>query len=266
MIEKLGVWVDTSTGEIVQPSIPLEFLPVEQVVGNVLSEVYGFSRASYTGSEINPPVETRGRKPKVVFNPYREYFSGLAWNESNSSYDMLPLMNDILMGACRNNTNSNVIPHRQVILLLCVMDELTAESVKEAMNRKRAFQMGQSIGDRYARMLVAAAEALINSMQYHMAIGDLVLEETKSFQFSEDSKEYQKYYCVPSIMICTRGFTSGERHDIRQMVQRGHIEYIYPYLQEIEQTSKKWLQRAITCTPVRHVSDFQYDPYLSGVA
>jgi len=241
MIKWLGdIAVDTATGEILDYRLPFcTNDDVSAIAKGVVDEL--LLNGVYTTSEIN--VETRGRKPKQIDNPFMGYFTGLHWNEDSGKYAMPYLLNDIIYGACNTHTVNTRIPVNQLITVMSHLSLLSTHSIKKMLSKRRVIKEEGALGERYCRSILAACESLIKSMTYYIEKGQLDLSDNTAFIFHTDAKAYYKYRYSPTCNAALRPFTKGEKEHIRRLSTIGMVSRINNFINEVDIQTQRWLSK-----------------------
>lgn len=268
-----GFFVDTSTGELVDPyeygCLPSDYdvsSAVEMALtGLPLKETYT------TTSEIK---SGRGRKPKVIDNPYCSIFLNLdrkdlytTTSEIKSVAVMPAVIDDVVTGALRlKEAGANTeVPQGQLLFILAHLDTLSVELIQELLTAKRALKGDDVPGERYCRYLLRKCESVIESLSYHIERGNI--EKNSAFDFNQDAADYAKYGCIPNCVIAPAPFTEGDRMVIRRMALAGNTVAADAYIQKVADTQRRMIER-VAIPSVKQIekemlSEFPYDPYLS---
>lgn len=271
MIE--GFFVDTSTGELVDP-YEYGCLPSDYDVGSAVE-------MALTGLPLKETLPTtseiksgRGRKPKVIDNPYCSIFLNLdrkdlytTTSEIKSVAVMPAVIDDVVTGALRlKEAGANTeVPQGQLLFILAHLDTLSVELIQEILTAKRALKGDAVPGERYCRYLLRKCESVIKSLSYHIERGNI--EKNSAFDFNQDATDNAKYGCIPNCVIAPAPFTEGDRMVIRRMALAGNTVAADAYIQKVAETQKRMIER-IAIPSVRQIEnemrlEFPYDPYLS---
>ncbi|HHR1496142.1 TPA: hypothetical protein ACS3J5_000164 [Klebsiella michiganensis] len=268
-------FVDTTTGEIVNPSpyclsegYDVSPAVTEALTGLPLKETYT------TTSEIK---KGKGRKPKVIDNPYCSLFQNLERKDISSkknltttseikSVAILPsVIDDVFTGALRlKEPGANTeVPRNQLLFVMSHLESLSVESIQALFTAKRELRGDDVPGERYCRYILRKCESVINSLSYHIERGNIT--KTTSFDFAQDAKDYEKYGCVPSCVISPAPFTKGDKEMIRKLAIEGKLKEADEYVQHISEIQARMVKR-FTVPTMRQIeaemkAEFPYDPY-----
>ena len=173
------------------------------------------------------------------------YFSGLHWNDDAGKYDMAPLVDDIVYGACNNHTGNTRVPVNQLITVMSHLSLLSTRSIQDMLSKRRVINNGDVIGERYCRTILAACENLIESLGYYINKGQLELDGDASFIFDVDAKSYHKYRYSPSCSVISCPFTQGERESIRRLSSLGMLSNIERLIDDANEKYSRWIGGAM---------------------
>ncbi|MCK6817496.1 hypothetical protein L8T02_02030 [Enterobacter chengduensis] len=268
-----GFFVDTSTGELVDP-YEYGCLPPDYNVSNAVEMALTGLPLKETLTTTSEIKSGRGRKPKVIDNPYCSIFQNLERKDLYTttsdikSVALLPsVIDDVVTGALRLNTDggNTEIPRNQLLFVLSHLERLSVESVSSLLTAKRALKGDDVPGERYCRYLLRKCESVIESLSYHIERGNI--EKNSAFDFNQDAADNAKYGCIPNCVIAPAPFTEGDRMVIRRMALAGNTVAADAYIQKVADTQKRMIER-IAIPSVRQIEnemrlEFPYDPYLS---
>ncbi|MCW5003869.1 hypothetical protein M7963_20345 [Enterobacter roggenkampii] len=271
MIE--GLFVDVSTGEIVDP-YDYGCLPPDYDVSNAVE-------IALTGLPLKETYTTtaliksgRGRKPKAIDNPYCSVFQNLARKEVLTTTGeiktvavMPSVIDDLVAGALRlkEGADNTEIPQGQLLFILAHLPTLSVEIIQELLSAKRILWKKDVPGIRYCQYLLRKCESVIESLSYHIERGNI--EKNSAFDFNQDAADYAKYGCIPNCVIAPAPFTEGDRMVIRRMALAGNTVAADAYIQKVADTQRRMIER-VAIPSVKQIekemlSEFPYDPYLS---
>lgn len=276
MIE--GFFVDTSTGELVDP-YEYGCLPPDYDVSNAVE-------MALTGLPLKETLTTtaliksgRGRKPKVIDNPYCSIFQNLERKDVSSkktltttalikSVAILPsVIDDLFTGALRLNEegDNTMVPREQLLFVMSHLESLSAENIQKLFTAKRKLKGDDVPGIRYSQYLLRKCKSVIESLSYHIERGNI--EKNSAFDFNQDAADNAKYGCIPNCVIAPAPFTEGDRMVIRRMALAGNTVAADAYIQKVADTQKRMIER-VAIPSVKQIekemlSEFPYDPYLS---
>jgi hypothetical protein len=268
-------FVDTTTGEIVNPS------------PYCLSEGYDVSPAvteALTGLPLKESYTTtalikkgKGRKPKVIDNPYCSIFQNLERKDVSfkenltttaliKSVAILPsVIDDVFTGALRLNEegDNTMVPREQLLFVMSHLESLSVESIQALFTAKRELKGDDVPGVRYCQYILRKCESVINSLSYHIERGNIT--KSTSFDFAQDAKDYEKYGCVPSCLISPVPFTKGDKAMIQKLAIEGKLKEANAYVQHVSEIQTRMVKR-FTVPTMRQIetemkAEFPYDPY-----
>lgn len=140
--------------------------------------------------EVKLKNETRGRKPKVVVNYWRESLYDVSYSDLNSWVD------DVLVGAGRLDTGNSKVSGEMIFALLKGVTYITTAEIKSFLNRKR-FITGDFVeSDRYCRWLSSCVISAMKSLDYHIENGKKLckpFEVDIDFDIKQDALMYEQY-------------------------------------------------------------------------
>ena len=237
MIE--GFFVDTSTGELVDP-YEYGCLPPDYDISNAVE-------MALTGLPLKETLTTTSEIKSVAVLP--------------------SVIDDVVTGALRLNTDggNTEIPRNQLLFILSHLERLSVKSVSSLLTAKRSLKGDDMPGERYCRYLLRKCESVIKSLSYHIERGNI--EKNSAFDFNQDATDNAKYGCIPNCVIAPAPFTEGDRMVIRRMALAGNTVAADAYIQKVAETQKRMIER-IAIPSVRQIEnemrlEFPYDPYLS---
>ncbi|MGU3429989.1 hypothetical protein [Enterobacter hormaechei] len=276
MIKNFGSYfLDTSTGEVVDPTpycLPYEYdvspAVTEALIGLPLKETLTTTALIKKG---------RGRKPKVIDNPYCSIFQNLERKDVSSkktltttalikSVAILPsVIDDVFTGALRLNEegDNTMVPREQLLFVMSHLESLTVESIQSLFTAKRELKGDNVPGIRYCQYIIRKCESVINSLSYHIERGNIT--KATSFDFAQDAKDYDKYGCLPSCVISPAPFTKGDREMIQKLSSKGKLKEVDAYVSSVSKAQKRMVLR-VTVPSLRSIEmemirEFPYDPY-----
>lgn len=140
--------------------------------------------------EVKVKNETRGRKPKVVINYWRESLVDASYSDLN------PWVDDVLTGAGRLSTGNSKVSGEFIFALLRGVPTITTPEIKSFINRKRVISGDYINDDSYCQWLARCMVSAMKSLDYHIERGKkiskpFVLDE--NFDVKQDALMYEQY-------------------------------------------------------------------------
>lgn len=169
-------------------------VPSEQEVQNAVEEVLKELRgqAPVTINKAVTITKTgKERKPRAFKSTPNTFKSD--FKEIHQYSNMLAHVEDVFMGAIRQNTTGNIVNKHVVFNLLKSLESISSEAIYVMVNSHRPVE--EHIGERYARQLAGACRNVINAFEHHLHqknIRNYVLEDALDlcFDFDKDADEY----------------------------------------------------------------------------
>jgi len=212
--------------------LPKSFkVPTEQDVKKAVEEVLLELRGQAPVQNSKPATitkigkERKNRPVKSTLNTFRSDFK-----EIHQYSNMLPHVEDVFMGAIRQNTTGNVLNKHMVFNLLKSLDLISSEAIYVIVNSHRPVE--EHISERYARQLASACRNVISAFEHHLDrknIRNYVVEDSVDIYFDsdKDSENYSAHVQTEQIyeqkrqLLIKAGFTdiqiyqfmSGEKVD-----------------------------------------------------
>lgn len=275
MLKLIGdVFIDTSTGEIINP-LDYGCLPDDYDVSNAVTEA--LTGIPQEGSNTTAEIKSgRGRKPKTLVNHYCSLFQNLERKDLTTTAEiktksvavMPSVLDDIFTGALRLNTDrdNTEIPREQLLFVLAHLEHLSVESITELFTAKRALKGDDIPKERYCRYLLRKCETVINSIGYHLDKGSMKVDS--SFDFRQDYKAFNTYGSLPFVAMAKASFTEGDREVIRRLAKAGRLEEAYEYIKGVSEQLERMIERinlpSLNQVEREMIKEFPYDPYRSG--
>lgn len=234
--------VDTTTGEIVNDAFP------------VLPDAFDITRAvdialfgdADTEAVIHPTSEmkkeTRGRKTKVTINPYASLFANVSYDEDTGECSLGKKMDDLLYSVSTTAEESTRIPVKQLIYVMKNV-ELSTKTIQASINKRRALKVGETIGERYARILRNAADILIRRLGEPENHDAIQLDSGMSYCFEADTARYTHSDGTSKAVVCPVEFTEGDKETIRRLAIAGLDAQIESHIQKVTEQSGRMMQR-----------------------
>lgn len=140
--------------------------------------------------EVKIKNETRGRKPRIVNNYWRDCLSDVSYSDLNQWVD------DILTGAGRLDTGNSRVSGEMIFALLKGVPSITTAQIKSFLNRKRIVTGDFVDSDRYCQWLVSVLISAMKSLDYHTEQGKRIAKPYQidtNFNVKEDALNYEQY-------------------------------------------------------------------------
>lgn len=172
-------------------------VPTEQDVQNAVEEVLREIRGEAPVVHHKPVTITKTgkarkpRQPKASSNTFRSDFNHI-YQYSN----MLSHVEDIFMGAIRQNTTGNILNKYMVFNLLKSLDVISTENVFMMVNSNRP--KPEHISERYAQQLASACRNVISAFEHHLDVENItnyVVEDAidDDFDIETDAEGYRNH-------------------------------------------------------------------------
>lgn len=241
--------VDTATGEIVNHSFPVlpEAYNTTPAVESVLfgdAEIKGIVSNISTSLKDGEKKETRGRKAKLVVNPFASLFANASYNEDTGECSLGSKMEDVLYSIASLSTGNTRIPVKQLMYVL-KCEELSTKAVQEHLNKRRALHPSdeEEIGERYAQSLVRSAECVVKRLQDPESAS--VFEDMPScaFNFEVDTVAYTRSEGTSNAVVCPIEFTEGDKETLRRLAIAGLDAQLESHIEQITQQSGRMMRR-----------------------
>ncbi|GEM_PF-3456439 len=173
-------------------------VPTEQDVQNAVEEVLREIQGEAPVAVTKPVTITKTgkprkpRQPKETPNTFRSDF-----NHIHQYSNMLSHVEDIFMGAIRQNTSGSDHNKYVVFNLLKSLDVISTENVFMMVNSNRP--KSEHISDKYAQQLASACRNVISAFEHHLEVKNIskyVVEDAiddGSFDIVEDAESYRTH-------------------------------------------------------------------------
>lgn len=251
MLKLIGdVFIDTSTGEIVNP-LDYGCLPDDYDVSNAVTEALTGIPQECSNTTTGEIKLRRGRKAKTLANPYCSLFQNLERKDltttgeiKTKSVAIMPsVLDDLFTGTLRLNTegDNTVVSCNQLLFVLAHLEHLSVESITELFTAKRALKGDVIPGVSYCRYLLRKCETVINSIGYHLEKGSLKVDS--SFNFQQDYKAFNTYGSLPFVAMAKATFTEGDRELIRCSAKIGKLKIADAYIKEVSEHQTRMIER-----------------------
>ena len=182
-------------------------VPTEQDVRNAVEEVLREIRGEAPVVSQKPATITKTgkarkpRQPKETTNTFRPDFNHI-YQYSN----MLPHVEDIFMGAIRQNTTNSNYNKYMVFNLLKSLDVISTENVFMMVNSNRP--KSEHISERYAQQLSSACRNVISAFEHHLEVKNItkyVVEDAidDDFDIEADADGYRNHVQTRSLSLQT---------------------------------------------------------------
>lgn len=241
--------VDTTTGEIVNHSFPAlpDAYNTTPAVESVLfgdAETKGIVTNISTSLKDGEKKETRGRKAKLVVNPFASLFANASYNEDTGECSLGSKMEDVLYSVASLSTGNTRIPVKQLMYVL-KCEELSTKTVKEHLNKRRALRPSdeEEIGERYAQSLVRTAECVVKRLQDPESASIFEDMPSCAFNYEVDSVAYTRSEGMSKAVLCPVEFTEGDKETIRRLAIAGLDAQIESHIQKVTEQSGRMMQR-----------------------
>lgn len=265
-IDGLMTAIDSETGEILNDK--LSTLPADyDVTGSVDSALVElFGKPLNTTAEIK--CETRGRKPKVIQNPYASLFANIQRKEDTSEIILVENLGDLIYSASTTTSGNTRIPAKQLMNVMR-LPELTTKGIQSMLGKRRILKGEKAPEERYCQDLLAASESLIKRIEVHQERGTINLSHSSAFQFDADTEAFRRSQGMINAPLCVVEFTKGDKETLRTLAKRGDIAAMQRYITRINAQAGRMIERC-NGKPVpadsRHAyeelqAEFPYNPY-----